>query len=57
MRVEKLYKVKQENAKMELNTHFFGGGKKKKNNCVKTSQDENLFFAKKKKNASCFERS
>lgn len=57
MRVEKLYKVKQENAKMELNTHFFWGGKKKKNNCVKTSQDENLFFAKKKKNASCFERS
>ena len=30
MRVEKLYKVKQENAKMELNTHFFGGGKKKR---------------------------
>lgn len=30
MRVEKLYKVKQENAKMELNTHFFFWKKKKK---------------------------
>lgn len=30
MRVEKLYKVKQENAKMELNTHFFWGEKKKR---------------------------
>lgn len=29
MRVEKLYKVKQENAKMELNTHFFFLEKKK----------------------------
>ena len=55
MRVEKLYKVKQENTKTELNTHFFFFLKENRIIVLRPHRMENSSWQE--KNASCFELS